>query len=230
MNITLDITSCFNRLFYTPGSFLGDYQGHTVIFWDYPDCLAATQELYLTNFMLNIEKEMLPEFNKNSAFNDISNANFAKNPVAVVINKKAKICFTGIKGADLEFVDVKDKKYYHSYPYRLKKNDYYFNLNGFLEFSPDCVDIYFIADQNATASITFDSNSYILIDPLGGEAEKIANMQQAPHNYHYADNTYNIQYKYNAKRGKMFDYNFRVEYFFDPNWKTFAPEVALKDE
>lgn len=232
MEITVDITSSFNKLFVGAYGVYGDYQSHTVLFWDFPEHLQAHQEIYMINSMLNIDEEMIETFKKKSPyFDDIVNSTYVKNAVAIAINKRFKLCFQGIKGADIKFYNPgKDEKFYLTYPYTLKKGDYYFDFSSYLEFTPHVMWAFFVADQNANVTITFDSDSYVLIDPLGGEHEAIANSQQTPHNYKDYPNLNNIPYKYHNKPGKLFNVDWRWEYFHGHNRDVLAPEVALKDE
>lgn len=231
MKIEIEIAKIFNFLFVGP-PFLGEYNGETVIFWDFPEKLNATQEMGFINFMLNVDESMLNDFKKKSPyFDDIINANVEKDPVAIAINKKATLKFSALKGADIKLTNRNKNTdiYYNTYPYLLKTGDYFFYITCYLPDAPYFMEAYFVAGPDACAIIEFDSDSYDVVKIIAGDAsEARASLRQAPICNIASQHMQNTVRGYNHVPGKFFGDEFVGKFFFPR--EPFTPYIAVKDE
>lgn len=213
MDITLDITECFNGT--VNNEWFHETLENIVFFMDFKDKLNDVLEFELMNFGLNLEDFMLEEFAKHSPyFDDIIEFSKIDRFPSIIIYGKAKFKITDVKGMEIKYIpkvyNNPDDLYFGNWDYKLKKGDTYFDVGGYLPTSPYWASCRIIAGLDTKATITFSSDEYV-IDDITVEVQRDAFSRNV---FDFEKNYVEEIPKYATKiPGKMFNWDFYCKHF-----------------
>jgi len=238
MEITLDITKCFNTAVNTD-SFYGKsgLVMSPTIFFDKPFGFEKEFGFGLMNFGLNISEEMHKGFIlKSPHFDDILlNQVPQYAPNSVLIFGKARIEIKNLKGLCIALSPLHGKPeetLYLNHHSKLYKDDMLYELGGSSAFSPHYFRIVLIADKLAKASLSFSSEDYILDNQTSECSEIFYQEQVLKYDYLDAESRFDILERCSsAIRPKIFNVDYRNKYFRTAEGRNFGGyEFAVADE
>jgi len=211
MDITLDIEKRFNTVINHEYFFDGPSM-EPVLFLNISESIYGEYEIELMNFGLNIHKEMEESFmNYSPDFDDIVRCTYEFK--SLLIFGKAILKFSGIKGADLKLAHLSGEKLYYTWPYKIVKDDYLFSCGGYSPFSAHYMLLNLIANSNASATITFSSSDYLLLNNHSYDIENMASSRQTRFSYVESNIGDIFLNKCSVNIAKSFDFNYYNRYF-----------------
>lgn len=210
MEITFDITDDFNFLI-DCCNFLDNSRMLPVLFFEPIEKISGEYSVDLMNFGFNINDKIESELKKHSCFQDVLNCTYEFKSLMIV--RKAKLSFEGIKGADVCIRNMTGQARYHTWPYKLQQGDVFYSCAGYSPFLAHHTSLELIGNSTSMAKISFSTNDYILMDSSASEFEFWASMQQSKIPVCETDKNSSFIMKCSSIPAKMFDLEYRRIHF-----------------